>query len=60
MKGSTILGYWSPNVPVRTGRDDVQATLVAPALRGLQDERTCRAGEPLPIAPGKGVILVIK
>ena len=99
MKGSTMLGYWSPNVPVRTGRDDVQATvyrrrgralvaiaswasdtarlslaidwralgldatkatLVAPALRGLQEERAYRAGEPLSIAPGKGVILVIK
>ena len=55
-----MLGYWSPNVPVRTGHDDVQATLVAPALRGLQDERSYRAGESLPIAPGKGVILVIK
>ena len=26
-KGSTMLGYWAPGVPVRTGRDDVLATV---------------------------------
>ncbi len=99
MKGSTMLGYWSPKVPVHSGRDDVQATVyqragralvaiaswapdtarvrlvidwkalgldaarvtvTAPAIRGLQDARTIASGEPLTIAPGKGVILVIK
>ena len=99
MKGSTMLGYWSPRVPVKSGRDDVQATVyqragralvaiaswapdtarvtlaidwkalgldashatvTAPSLRGLQDAHTFASGEPLTIAPGKGVIFIIK
>ena len=27
IKGSTLLGWWAPSVPVRTGRDDVKATV---------------------------------
>lgn len=27
LQGSTLLGWWAPSVPVRTGRDDVKATV---------------------------------
>ena len=99
MKGSTMLGYWAPKVPVRTGREDVlatvyqrkgralvavaswapdtarvtlaidwkalgldpaSATITAPALRGLQEARVFKAGDAISLAPGKGVILVVK
>ena len=35
MEGSAMLGYWSPNVPVRTGRDDVKATVYRQDGRAL-------------------------
>jgi hypothetical protein len=99
MKGSTLLGWWAPSVPVTTGRDDVKATvyrrngraLVAvaswaatpvtvrlrvnwkalgldasratfgvPAVQGLQEARTIKPGDGIEVAPGKGIILIIK
>jgi hypothetical protein len=99
MAGARMLGWWAPTVPVRTGRDDVKATvyqqrgralvsvaswatdtarvtlavdwkalgldparatLALPAVRGLQEARTLRPGEPLVIAPNKGALVVIK
>lgn len=99
MKGSTLLGWWAPSVPVTTGRDDVKATvyrrndraLVAlaswaptpvtvtlhvnwkglgldasratfdvPAVQGLQAARTLTPGDGIEVAPGKGIILIIR
>ncbi len=99
MKGSTLLGWWAPSVPVKTGRDDVKATvyrrngrsLVAvaswanapvsvrlsvdwkalgldgsratfevPAVRGLQEARTMKPGDALEIAPGKGMLIIVR
>ena len=99
MQGSQLYGYWSPNVQVRTGREDVKATvfkqdgralvaiaswaadtvsitpqvdwaalgidparatITAPAVGALQDARTIGAGERITLAPGKGILLVIR
>jgi hypothetical protein len=99
MQGAQLYGYWSPNVQVRTGRDDVKATvfkqdgralvaiaswaadtvaivpaidfaalgidparatITAPAVGALQQERTLRPGERIALAPGKGILLVIR
>ncbi len=99
MQGAKLYGYWSPNVQVRTGRDDVKATvfrhegralvaiaswaadtvrivptidfgalgidptratIVAPAVGALQQARTVPTGEAITLAPGKGILLVIK
>ena len=99
MQGAKLFGYWSPNVQVRTGRDDVKATvfrhegralvaiaswaadtvrivptidfgalgidptratIVAPAVGALQQARTVPTGEAITLAPGKGILLVIK
>lgn len=35
IKGSTLLGWWAPTVPVRTGRDDVKATVFRQEGRAL-------------------------
>ena len=97
--GSTLLGWWAPSVPVRTGRDDVKATVFrregramvaiaswaptpvtvtlqvdwaglgldparatisAPAMERLQEPRTFAVGEGITLAPGKGVILILR
>jgi hypothetical protein len=34
MKGSKMIGYWSPNCPVRTGQDKIPATVYLHAARG--------------------------
>ena len=99
MQGAKLFGYWSPNVQVRTGREDVKATvfrqegralvaiaswaadtvrivptidfgalgidptratIVAPAVGALQQARTVPTGEAITLAPGKGILLVIK
>ena len=99
MKGSRMIGYWSPNVPVRTGRDDVKATvyrrngrsLVAiaswapgpvtvrlavdwkalgidaaratfevPEVKGLQAARSIAPGDGIDLAPGKGILLIVR
>jgi len=93
-----MIGYWSPNCPVKTGRKDVLATvyqakgkalvvvaswakapvkcllkidfkalgldagkarLHAPAISGLQTQRTFSPQAPLPIAPGRGWMLIV-
>ena len=99
LKGSRMLGYWAPSVPVRTNNDAVKATvyqrkdraliaiaswapdtasvdlmidwqalgldptsasITAPAIAGLQDQRTYRRGQPIQLAPGKGLILIVR
>jgi hypothetical protein len=99
MKGSTLLGWWAPSVPVRTGRDDVKATvyrrngrsmvalaswapavvsvtlavdwkalgldasravLEVPEIAGLQAARTLTPRDAIEVAPGKGIIFIIK
>jgi len=96
---SDMLGYWSPDCPVKTGRKDVLATvyrrkgksallciaswarqpvnctleidwkalgldpakakLHAPAIAGVQSEKVLDPAQPLPVAPGKGWMLII-
>ena len=46
MKGSKMIGYWSATVPVRTGRDDVLATVYRREGRAL--------------VAGKGVLIVVR
>ena len=99
IEDTEMLGYWAPNAPVRTGREDVLATtyvkrgralvsiaswakertevalqidwkrlgldpskvsISAPAVEKFQDARTLKVGEPVPVEPGKGWLLVIK
>jgi hypothetical protein len=99
MKGSTLLGWWAPSVPVTTGRNDVKATVYrrngramvaiaswaaepvtvtlavnwkalgmdpararfeVPAVQGLQDAKTMSPRDGVTLAPGKGIILIIK
>ena len=99
IKGSTMLGWWAPSVPVKTGRDDVKATVFrrngramvavaswatapvtvtldvnwkalgidatraafeVPAVKGLQEARTLKPGDGMTLAPGKGIILIIR
>ncbi|MBN1590331.1 MAG: hypothetical protein JW888_12520, partial [Pirellulales bacterium] len=99
MKGSQMIGYWSPNCPVRTGRDDLKATvyrkpdkaliavaswapekidcrlridwsalgiaaskaqLRAPAVEKLQPAAVFDPGEPVPIEPGRGWLLILE
>ena len=99
MKGSTMFGYWAPTVPVKTGRDDVKATvyrrngralvavaswapgpvtvklaidwkalgidgakatIAAPEVTGLQAARTIAPSEGIEIAPGKGILIILK
>jgi hypothetical protein len=42
------------------GIDSARATITAPAVRNFQPERTFRPGELIPVAPGKGWLLVIQ
>jgi len=42
------------------GIDSSRATITAPAVRNFQPERTFRPGEPIPVAPGKGWLLVVR
>ncbi|MBI3792984.1 MAG: hypothetical protein HY275_19175, partial [Gemmatimonadetes bacterium] len=42
------------------GLDAARATLSLPAVRGLQDARVLRPGDPLTIAPNKGALVIIK
>jgi hypothetical protein len=44
----------------RLGLDPARVTVTAPAIEKFQDERTFKLGEPIPIEPGKGWLLVIK
>ena len=99
IKGSRMLGYWAPTVPVRPdlesvkatvyqrndrtlvalaswatepvavkltidwkalGLDPRTATITAPAIAGLQDARGLRPGDSFEIAPGKGMLLIVR
>ncbi|HEX7048815.1 MAG TPA: glycoside hydrolase domain-containing protein, partial [Longimicrobiales bacterium] len=98
MQQTRMIGYWVPSNPVRTGRDDVlatvyqgegralialaswaaapvdvtldidwetlgidpaKATITAPAIEGFQAAATFAPGEAVPVAPGKGWLLVV-
>jgi hypothetical protein len=99
MEGSRMIGYWVPDGPVRTNRDDVLATsyvrdgrtmvalaswapdtatvnleidwralgldrgkvrITAPAIRDFQEARTFPSTRGIPVAPGKGWLIVIE
>ncbi len=99
MQGSSMIGYWVPDAPVRTGRDDILATvyardgkalvalaswaeeltevdlqidwdalgldagsarITAPEIRDFQIERAFESPRNIPIAPGRGWLLVIQ
>jgi hypothetical protein len=99
MQGTRMIGYWSPNCPVTTGRADVpvtvwlkkgkallslaswakedttvrlqidwqrlgidaaHATIRAPEINGFQGGRSFRADEEIPVARGKGWLLVVE
>ena len=94
-----MIGYWVPDSPVRTNRDDVLATsyvrdgrtmvalaswapdtttvnleidwralgldrgkvrITAPAIRDFQEARTFPSTRGIPVAPGKGWLIVIE
>jgi hypothetical protein len=98
IQNTRMIGYWVPDSPVKTDRQDVRATvyqgknrslvavaswvpvpvevkleidwkklginpdlarIIAPAVRDFQDTRTFSATQPIPVAPGKGWLLVI-
>ena len=68
--GRTLVAIasWAPQTVTITpdinwkalGLDAAKATISVPVLRGLQGARTLRNGEGVELAPGKGIILVIK
>jgi hypothetical protein len=99
IEGAKMIGYWSPNCPVRTDNKDVLATayvkhgsvlialaswgsepvhcrlgidwkalglneksavLYAPAVPDFQPEATFGPGDPIPIDPAKGWLLMLK
>ena len=99
MQGTKMIGYWSPNCPVTTGRADVpvtvwlkkgkallslaswakedttvrlqidwqrlgidaaHATIKAPEISGFQPGKSFRADEDIPVARGKGWLLVVE
>jgi hypothetical protein len=99
MQGTQLIGYWSPNCPVTTGRADVpvtvwvkkgkamlslaswakedtvvrlridwqrlgidaaHATIRASSITGFQPERSFRPDEDIPVARGKGWLLVLE
>ena len=94
-----MIGYWSPDCPVRTDNEAVLATvyakqgaalialaswaaetvqcrlridwealgidprradLSAPAITDFQPRRTFRIGDPVPVQPGRGWLLMLK
>ncbi len=98
IQNTSMIGYWVPDSPVKTDRQDVLATvyqgknralvavgswapvpkevkleidwkklgispalarIIAPAVRDFQDARTFSAEQSIPVAPGKGWLLVI-
>ncbi|MGE5360401.1 MAG: glycoside hydrolase domain-containing protein, partial [Bacteroidales bacterium] len=44
----------------RLGLDPSRVTITAPAIEKFQDARTFEVGEPIPIEPGRGWLLVLK
>jgi hypothetical protein len=98
LQGTKMIGYWTPNTPVSTGRSDVLATvykanhralialaswapgpvdvklaidwqglginphlarIVAPAIDKFQDATSFAPTQNIPVAPGKGWLLVL-
>ncbi len=99
MQGTQMIGYWSPNCPVKTadnnilatvfqkkgktmvaiaswapenksttlsidwkklGIDPARATITAPAIQGFQTAASFKATDPIPVAAGKGWLLIIE
>ena len=99
IQDTEMLGYWAPNTPVRTGREDVLATtytklgkalvsiaswakeraevrlqidwqrlgldparvtITAPAVEKFQEARVFKVGEPIPVEPARGWLLVLQ
>jgi hypothetical protein len=97
IEDSEWLGYWNPECPVKTGRDDIMATvykkqgksmiclaswanedvdikldidwnslgldpskiiLTAPVIENMQESRTFKAGDKLPVKKSQGLILI--
>jgi len=66
-KAMVALASWAPqpvDVPLAIdwhalGIDPAAARLTAPGIEGFQPARTFRPGEPIPVEPGKGWLLVI-
>jgi hypothetical protein len=97
MEGTEMIGWWDPANPLRTGREDVPATvyrkhgkalialaswaprtarvmingdwndlglnpgkvmLYGPAVEGHQEEIAVRPGDPIPVSPGRGWLLI--
>jgi hypothetical protein len=44
----------------RLGLDPSRATITAPAVEKFQDARVFKVGEPIPVEPGKGWLLVLR
>ena len=44
----------------RLGLDPATATITAPAVDKFQDARVFKVGEPIPVEPGRGWLLVIR
>jgi hypothetical protein len=42
------------------GLDPAKARLTAPAIEGFQEGRAFDAGEPVPLQPGKGWLLIVQ
>lgn len=96
---ATMLGWWAPSNPVRTGRSDIlatsyvrkgramiavaswardtvalklsinwkalgldpaRATITAPEIANFQPAAQFKVGEPIPMVPGKGWLLVVE
>jgi hypothetical protein len=99
IRDAAMLGWWEEDTPVRTGSQEVlatvyrkpgsslialaswareraavslqidwgklgidpaRATLTAPAIAGFQSGRTFEAGEPIPVEPGKGWLILVE
>ncbi len=69
VSGAALIGLasWAP-APVdvkltidwkKLGLDPERAVLYAPAVRDFQDEARFKPGEPVPVQPGKGVVLIV-
>jgi hypothetical protein len=44
----------------RLGLDPSRATITAPAVEKFQDARVFKVGEPIPVEPGKGWLLMLR
>ena len=67
-RAMVAIASWAPE-PVRVvlrvdwkalGLDAARARFVVPAVQGLQDARSLNPGDAMELAPGKGIILIIR